>query len=280
MLIVTTSAPSENQEGSGSSLSRAGSRAGSKSGSEGNDSRAETVEGRSSGTSKRSGSRKVASHSTVGSRSKLADSKSPRDKITSGNETIPSGSVTVRARSEETSALTSESSEFIDSGVQSSVDIMNFHIDLPFSGRQNQNNPTQRSTQRNRHKKYPSSRNAHHGGKPLSPIPVELSSEQQQKVMECLWLIEPALDIHFDTDAIVEQVVLVESKGCVVELCENGQVRGICIVDEGELEVIDGGVVIDILLPGDFCGELAALFKVQQNINTKFQNRYNISSYL
>lgn len=152
---------------------------------------------------------------------------------------------------------------------------VDFCLNLPFSGRSTGVAFTDsEQRQARKQEQHPQLRSTFPS--PSFQQAKELSSEQQKRVRECFWLIESVLAIHFKLDSIVDQVQTVEGNGGVIELCEDGQVKGIYIVDEGELEIVtnDGSVVVNSLKPGDFCGELAALFKVQQDIKTKSQDRF------
>lgn len=110
----------------------------------------------------------------------------------------------------------------------------------------------------------------------------DLSTDQKQKVQECLWLLGSSLGVQLNIEAIIEEVEIVEDGhsegegGGLIEQGENGQVKGIYIVDSGELQIMAGDqnnmhVVTEILRPGNFCGELSTLFEVPQTIETKSQ---------
>ena len=283
LIITFDLAPSEDHE----HLSRAGSR--HQSGSRRSDGRSER-EGRSGQTKASSTSRGGVSHGTALSTTSPKEGQSvhetPRGSrvLASGSEGTAVRSVSIavasgdqnrqhvaRARDRESaSTLSSGSSEYEDNPVDPPpVDPMSFHINLPFSARQNQATLTRDQKPPSKHKHTPKT-------SAMSTLSPQLTTEQERKITECLWVIEPILGIEFNIDAIVKQVVIVEGKAGVIEMCEKDQVRGICVVDEGEMEVMldNGEVVVDELRPGDFCGELAALFRVPQNIKAKFQNGY------
>ena len=60
---------------------------------------------------------------------------------------------------------------------------------------------------------------------------------------------------------------------CVLTL--DGEAKGICIVDEGVLEVMSPGgeTVLNRLLPGDFCGELSAVFEFPSTATVQPEHR-------
>lgn len=95
---------------------------------------------------------------------------------------------------------------------------------------------------------------------------LELSIEQKDIIQECLWSIQSVLGLHLDPVAIYDEVEVVIGGGGEVELCKNGRAKGIYIVESGELDIIAGGEIMHVLRPGDFCGELSALFRVPQFI--------------
>lgn len=105
-----------------------------------------------------------------------------------------------------------------------------------------------------------------------------LNTRQLGMLQECLWNMQSVLGLHFDADHISEGLEVVSSEdGEELELCEQGKARGIYIVESGELEITTGegeGEIKDLLRPGDFCGELSALFRVPQFIKATSHNRY------
>lgn len=113
---------------------------------------------------------------------------------------------------------------------------------------------------------------------------MELSTRQQGMLQECLWNMQSVLGLHFDADAISDGVEVVSSGGGEeLDLCENGKAKGIYIVESGELEIATGegeGEIKDLLRPGDFFGELSALFRVPQFIRAKSHNRYSTSALI
>lgn len=111
-----------------------------------------------------------------------------------------------------------------------------------------------------------------------------VTTDHEQRVQECLWIIGSFLGLQLDSIAIFEDVEMLNSGAGEVELCANGKAKGIYIVESGELEIMveegggGGGVVIDVLKQGDFCGELSALFCVPQFIKAKSLNGYLINT--
>ena len=59
-----------------------------------------------------------------------------------------------------------------------------------------------------------------------------------------------------------------------LDLREGGNSQGIYIVDSGEVDVLHGGKPVNCLRPGDFFGELSALFGEPLHINILFRTRY------
>ncbi len=93
------------------------------------------------------------------------------------------------------------------------------------------------------------------------------SVAQKERVQHCLSLLQSSLDVSFDADAILPHVRLMvcQQNERVLPHGEEGVAVGILVVDEGALEVLSpsGDVVLNRLLPGEFCGELSALFGIQ-----------------
>ncbi len=160
---------------------------------------------------------------------------------------------------------------------------MDFHINLPLSARQGQvqaNSKLDRLQQRPQHSSVRKFSSQHTDR-------VELDSEQQQKVRDCLCVMESFLDQEFDIDAILKQVVVVDCAGTSGEStgkdmmpgchCESPpREGGIYIVDDGKLDVIanhDEDMVVNTLKPGDYYGELSALFQVSYHTKIKAHDR-------
>ncbi len=108
----------------------------------------------------------------------------------------------------------------------------------------------------------------------------QLTSEQEQRVHDCLSIIESTLGLDFNTNALTNQVMLVEGDGAtnggIMDLCDDeGEARGVYIVDSGNMEVLhsDGKTVINELGPGDFCGEISVLFRTSHHINARSQEK-------
>ena len=91
------------------------------------------------------------------------------------------------------------------------------------------------------------------------------SAEQQSKVRRCLSTLESSLDVTFQVDEILASVVVTTHREGQRILSQGAEARGIYVVAEGTLDVLspDGDVVLNRLLPGDFCGELSTLFDVR-----------------
>lgn len=89
--------------------------------------------------------------------------------------------------------------------------------------------------------------------------------------------MQSVLGLHFDADHVYEGLEVVSGAGGKeLELCEHGKAKGIYIVEKGELEITTGegeGEVRDFLRPGDYCGELSALFGVPQFIKATSHSR-------
>ena len=102
---------------------------------------------------------------------------------------------------------------------------------------------------------------------------LELNDEQRQAIQECLWIMESFLGLHFDT-AIFDHIREVQHGAGAVSLCEGGKARGIYVVESGEMDIVVEEVAVDMLGPGDFCGELSALFQVPQFIKASTVNGY------
>ena len=70
------------------------------------------------------------------------------------------------------------------------------------------------------------------------------------------------MSVAIRLEDVLQQVQLLSFKKGEHVLTRDGEAKGICIVDEGVLEVVSPGgeTVLSRLLPGDFCGELSAVF--------------------
>ena len=98
-----------------------------------------------------------------------------------------------------------------------------------------------------------------------STLAVEpLSEAQQKKVRSCLDTLGSSLSVTFKVDEILASVVVTTYRRGQTVLSRGAQAQGIYVVDEEVLEVLspEGDVVLNRLLPGDFCGELSTLFEV------------------
>ena len=84
---------------------------------------------------------------------------------------------------------------------------------------------------------------------------------QLSKVRHCLAILEENLHVSFSLLSGV-QVITYRQGGEVLR--QGGKARGIYVIDEGALTVLSptGDVVINRLLPGEFCGELSTFFGV------------------
>lgn len=172
---------------------------------------------------------------------------------------------------------------------------MDFHINIPLSARPYQtpnlhSHPKSTLLQPNQESLSQHS-SAHKDLYLLQQNKAVLNCEQQQKVRDCLCTIESSLGLSFDTDTILKQVVIIDDartlktnsrkslmQGC---LCEDHRYQegGICIVDDGELDVLASheqeSILTNILKPGDFYGELWALFLVPCPTYTRASNKYD-----
>ena len=89
-----------------------------------------------------------------------------------------------------------------------------------------------------------------------------LTHAQQRNVRLCLGALEEGLSVAIRLEDVLQQVQLLSFKKGEHVLTRDGEAKGICIVDEGVLEVVSPGgeTVLSRLLPGDFCGELSTVF--------------------
>ena len=101
------------------------------------------------------------------------------------------------------------------------------------------------------------------GDSSSSPEP-SISETELRNVRHCLATLEGNFQISFCVDNILSGVEVITYRQDEEVLRRGGNTTGIYVVDEGALKVLSpaGDVVINRLLPGEFCGELSTIFGV------------------